>query len=226
MKRRLLVAGLLAAGIGLAFPPPVSAKRHPKPRGDLVHAFDSGAYIGDPSWFAARRAEGYELYIPHALNWGTRDPWPELARQFDAALAAGMGIAAYVRPVEYWQAGLDACRDYRTRLRFWTLDVEDAGHPITRDMVSGVQSLGVRPVIYTGWGMWGYVMGGSTEFRDVSLWDYSGPVEGWPASIGGPNGFGGWTSRVGQQLRWDVQRDGIGIDDDVFDRAWLEGNTP
>src|SRR5690606_30532603 len=79
---------------------------------------------------------------------------------------------------------------------------------------------GLRPVIYTGRGMWHDVMGsGAGGFSDVPLHDFAGDIQGWPESIDEAPIFqyGGWntpaTMRSGGRCECRIRRQSMG-------RAW------
>jgi hypothetical protein len=186
-----------------------------------VAAFDTTATITDPAWFVQMYQAGFRLYVLHTTQWGTCQPWPEAERQIGLALAAGLKVAAYTRDPRCWQGGIAAAGAYASELQFFALDIEtDPGVPLTRAMVDGVKSLGVRPVIYSGWGMWSGIMGSSVAFADVPLWDAdtSVPYDSAKApALEGPKpvAYGGWnqqgTSRVMVQQAFEVEKFGVPV---------------
>jgi hypothetical protein len=183
-----------------------------------VQAFDTTAYVASPDWFRAMAARGYRLYIMHSTSWGTCTPWPEAQRQAADALAAGLAIAAYTRDPRCWRGGIEALGSLASSLQFFALDVEtDPGIPVTPDMVSGVQALGVRPVVYSGSGMWATIQGGDDRrFSTLPLWD---------ASSEAPVEFGGWNTpanpRLLTQTALDVTIDGINVDLDTVSASLI-----
>ncbi|GAP57168.1 hypothetical protein AHiyo6_37330, partial [Arthrobacter sp. Hiyo6] len=136
-----------------------------------VKVLDSANTINDPAWFTKAYAAGFRLYIMHSTAWGTCTPWYNTQPQLGMALAAGLKIAVYTRDPNCWQGGISAAGPYQSQLQFFALDVETGGPVVTRDMVDGVKAMGVRPVIYTGSGMWPQMTDNSTAFSDVPLWD-------------------------------------------------------
>jgi hypothetical protein len=185
-----------------------------------VKAFDTTATLTSASWFAEAYAMGYELYIPSTTLWGENEPWPEVAGQLELALSAGMKIAAYARNPEWWRAALQACEPYQDRLQFFCLDIEtDPGVPVTDAMVGGVRSWDVRPVIYSGYGMWPEVMGSNNaDFSDIPLWDtnVTGAVSAdFAADIDSPEPvqYGGWNTsdnpRIGIQQGFNTTLNGV-----------------
>ena len=141
-------------------------------------------------------------------------------------------IAAYTRNPNWWSNGIKACAPYVDKLQFFCLDIEtDPGVRVTAAMVQGVTALGVRPVIYSGYGMWPEVMGGNvTSFSAVPLWDTNviGPVSlSFAPDIGSPPPvqYGGWNTaanpRVGIQQGFDVSLNGVVVDVSSFSLAFL-----
>jgi len=195
-----------------------------------VKALDSDQVITDPAWFTAAYAEGFRLYILATTDWGTCTPAARTQPQLQMALDAGLTIAAYTRNPACWQAGIAATGPYSARLQFFALDIETGGPPLTRDMITGVQGLGVRPVIYSGAAMWPLLMGATTEFSDVALWDTAtGPLDypSWTADVLAPEPvpYGGWNSpenmRIGVQQEFERTLNGVRVDLDSFDAAFL-----
>jgi hypothetical protein len=141
-------------------------------------------------------------------------------------------IAAYTRNPNWWSNGIKACAPYVDKLQFFCLDIEtDPGVRVTAAMVQGVTALGVRSVIYSGYGMWPEVMGGDvTSFSAVPLWDTnvvgSVPLSFAP-NIGSPPPvqYGGWNTaanpRVGIQQGFDVSLNGVVVDVSSFSLAFL-----
>jgi hypothetical protein len=138
------------------------------------------------------------------------------------ALDAGLKIAVYTRDPRCWQGGITAAGPYVRQLQFFALDVEtDPGIPVTHTMVDGVKSLGVRPVIYTGSGMWPTIMKGSTAFSGVPLWDTDVrpgfSVSRWTPSVLAPalTVYGGWNTaanpRVLVQQAFEVVVNGVSV---------------
>lgn len=214
----------------------------PPPPPGAWKGLDSTAYIPDPGWFVSRFTEGFRLYCLHSTEWGGTAPWWRTEPQLAAALDAGLRIGVYTRDPTTWRAGIDACGPYVNRLQFFALDVETEGptggpgQQVTRAMVDGVRSLGVRPVIYTGSGMWPVVMGGNvTAFSDVPLWDTDtsspplGP-ESWTPDLAvpAPVRYGGWneasrgTMRRIVQQAFDMPLGGVSVDLNAVDPAFLE----
>ena len=201
---------------------------------DAVKAFDTTATITDPAWFAGMVRRGFGLYIMHSTWWGTCNPWPNTVPQLKMALDAGLKIAVYTRDPRCWRQGIEATGPYAGRLQFFALDIEtDPGIPVTKEMVDGVTSMGVRPVVYSGSGMWPGVMGSNTtSFSNVPLWDTdtSAPPapDSWTPSLFSPAPvrYGGWntpsTMRKGLQQAFEVPIDGVHVDLSSFDRSFLQ----
>lgn len=198
-----------------------------------VRAFDSANRISDPNWFRKAYEDGFRLYVLHSTEWGSCTPWVYTQEQLKFALDAGLKVAAYTRDPHCWREGIEATGSYASKLEFFALDIEtDPGIPLTRDMVDGVRGLGVRPVVYTGSGMWSEVQHGSQEsFSDVPLWDADTSMfdyDTWQADYMSPHpvAYGGWntssTMRVGVQQRFEYTLHGINIDLNSFDSRFLK----
>jgi hypothetical protein len=115
-------------------------------------------------------------------------------------------------------------------LQFFALDVETGEPPVTRAMVEGVQDMGVKPIIYSTHTMWPVIMGNSTEFSDLPLWDAdprSFDYAQWGADHLSPTpvAYGGWNTsentRVGVQQKFNQDLGGIVVDLDSFDAEFL-----
>ncbi|WP_427016244.1 hypothetical protein ACQCSX_15950 [Pseudarthrobacter sp. P1] len=196
-----------------------------------VKAIDSANPITDPAWFAQAYADGFRLYVMHAVMWDSCTPWERTAPQLKMALDAGLKIAIYTRDPRCWQAGIDAAGPYASRLQFFALDVENGGVPVTRAMVDGVAATGVRPIIYSGSGMWDGLQGATANsFSDVPLWDTDTsvfPFTGWqPDHLSpAPVAYGGWnapgTMRIASQQLFEFNYHGVAIDLNSFDAGFL-----
>jgi len=148
------------------------------------------------------------------------------------ALDAGLMVAAYARNPTWWSAAIEACSPYIDKLQFFCLDIEThPGVPVTRAMVQGVADLAVRPLIYTGPGMWSQVMGGNVAtFSSVPLWDanagYNVPADFTP-DINSPTPveYGGWNTptnpRVGVQQGFRTKLNGVTVDVSSFSSGFL-----
>jgi hypothetical protein len=188
-----------------------------------VKALDTANIIPSAQWFKDRYAEGFRLYAMHATEWGTCRPWTNTQRYLQWALDAGIKIAIYTRDPRCWSGGIDAAGGLASRLQFFALDVEiDPGLRVTQAMVAGVRARGIRPVIYSGWGMWSSVMGGNvTAFGGVPLWDTNARnvnLSTWAPNINAPTpvAFGGWNiptnPRVIVQQAFEVNIGGVKVD--------------
>lgn len=224
----VLAAILAVAGIASA-PTAYSA---PNPS---VKVLDTANTITDPAWFVQAYNAGFRLYVMHSTAWGTCNPWYRTQTQLKMALDAGLKIAVYTRDPRCWQGGISAAGPYQGQLQFFALDVETGSVPVTRAMVDGVKSMGVRPVIYSGSGMWPQIMNNSTAFADVPLWDTNaGSVNysTWTADYltPAPVPYGGWNTstnmRIGVQQKFNQTLNGIVVDLNSFDATFLEPQPP
>jgi hypothetical protein len=197
-----------------------------------VKAFDTTATITSASWFASAYRQGFRLYVLHSTAWGTCDTWSRTRAQLGLALAAGLKVAAYTRDPRCWREGIDAAGPYAARLQFFALDVEtDPGVAVTQEMVDGVSAMGVRPVIYTGSGMWPGIMGSTTAFSGVPLWDTDTSkalsLRRWSPNLASPTPvqYAGWntptTMRKGVQQAFEVSLGGVRVDLSSFDASFL-----
>jgi hypothetical protein len=202
-----------------------------------VKAIDSVNTINDPTWFTEAYAAGIRLYIMHSTVWGTCTPWSNTQSQLSMALAAGLKIAVYTHDPSCWQNGILAAGPYQDQLQFFALDVEtDTNVAVTRAMVDGVKSMNVRPIIYSGSGMWSGVQGAtSNDFSDVPLWDTNTSTfdyASWQANYlsPAPVPYGGWntpsTMRIGAQQEFEYTLNGINVDLDSFDSTFLTVGDP
>ena len=211
---------------------PQDAAVVPQPaQGGSVKVLDTTAAITDPNWFRQAYAEGFRLYVMHSTAWGTCTPWQQTQAQLKMALDAGLKIAVYTRDASCWENGIKAAGPYMPQLQFFALDIEPGGSLVTRAMVDGVRSLGVRPVIYSGSGMWPGLMGNSTAFSDVPLWDTDTSnlnYASWTANYlaPAPVQYGGWntagTMRVGIQQKFEHTLNGINVDLNSFNASFLK----
>ena len=99
-------------------------------------------------------------------------------------------------------------------------------------MIDGVISMGVRPVIYSGWGMWPGIMGSSnTSLSSVPLWDTDTSlprdINTWLANILSPTPvqYGGWNTSTNMrkivQQAFNITIGGIVVDINSVDASFL-----
>lgn len=214
----------------------------PPAAGSVYRALDTdfgSSGVQSQAWFDAAKAEGYDGFVTtlHTF-WDARPAaWTPSHVALERALSAGMWVAAYGRPVSRWREALSHVpAELREQLRFFALDVElEPGgqhHPMKAEYADGVANVfGVRPVIYTGWGMWGDVMGyENSSFGDIPLWDFSGDRFHWPATLleEGLVPFGGWNGPGNHRVGWQIQMQspaqvhGVWADRDLFSRAFID----
>jgi hypothetical protein len=224
-RNAIAVVTALLILFGLASAPAASAAD------PSVKVLDSANIITDPNWFVKAYQAGFRLYVMHSTTWGTCNPWSQTQPQLKMALDAGLKIAVYTRDPDCWQGGINAAGPYASQLQFFALDAETGGPQITRAMVDGVKGLGVRPVIYSGSGMWPQLMNNSTAFSDVPLWDTNTrniSYNRWTANYLSPTPvqYGGWntpiTMRVGVQQKFSQSLNGVVIDLDSFNATFLK----
>ena len=240
-KHRKLIGRSLVVMVGIAVtalamvsvtrlmaPPVVVRPAHPS-----IRAIDSANTITDPSWFHRVYDAGFRLYIMHATAWGTCNPWEHTVPQLKMALDAGLKIAIYTRDPRCWQGGIEAVGAYRDQLQFFALDIEkDPGISVTRSMVDGVKTMGVRPIIYTRQGVWSDLQNGTdNDFKDVPLWDADTTkfaYSDWKANYVSPQpvAYGGWNTqdnmRIGVQQQFEYNLFGVYVDLNSFDAKFLQ----
>lgn len=225
-------------------PPPTTPPPPPPttpPLTGLVKAFDRANSVDDPAWFKKMYNRGFRLYILHTTWWEDTkpgmtpkcQPWPGAIDHIKWALDAGIKVAAYTRDPRCWKGGIEAAGPYKDQLQFFDIDVEtDPGVKVTREMIDGIKAMGVKPLIYSGAGMWPEVMGSNTAFSDVALYDtnVTGKVtiDNWVPSLDSPKPipYGGWNTatnkRVALQQAFDVMVDGYSVDLNTFDASFLK----
>jgi hypothetical protein len=198
-----------------------------------IKAFDSDNTVSDPTWFSQTYAAGFRLYILSPVEWGTCTPWNLAQPQIQAALAAGLKVAAYTRNPDCWQNGILATGPYQSQLQFFALDIEtNPGIPATTVMVNGIKSMGVRPIIYSGSSMWAKIEGSlAGSFSNLPLWDSNSsgfPYASWQANYEEPKPieYGGWNTasnmRVGVQQQIEYDLNGVKVDLDSFNATFLK----
>ena len=178
--------------------------------------------------------QGFRLYVIQAVNWNDCNPWSQTQPQIKMALDAGLKVGIYTRNPNCWHGGIDATGPYKSQIQFFAIDVEtDPGVQVTQAMVDGITAAGVRPIIYSGYGMWPQVMGtNTTSFSDVPLWDtnVTGNVTlaNWTPSLcqPAPVVYGGWNTsdnpRIAIQQAFEITLNGVNVDLDTFDGAFLK----
>jgi hypothetical protein len=198
-----------------------------------VKAFDSANTISDAGWFTKAYAQGFRLYVLQAVNWSDCNPWSRTQPQIKMALNAGLKVGIYTRNPNCWKGGITATGPYRSQIQFFAIDVEtDPGVPVTNAMVGGIAAMGVRPIVYSGYGMWPGVMGArNTSVSTVPLWDtnVTGTVTlaNWSPSLGRPVPipYGGWNTptnpRIGVQQAFEISLNGVNVDLNTFDSSFL-----
>lgn len=199
----------------------------------VVKALDTANEAPNAQWFIDAYTAGFRLYIGIGTVFDQNVPYPDAEALFGQALAAGLQIAVYARNPFWYQAAINAVGKYTSQLQFFVFDVEtDPGAlPITRAMIDDVKSQGIRPVIYSGSGMWPVVMGNDSSFSDIPLWDTNANASinyaTWGADLNSPTPFpyAGWnqsgTLRIGVQQKFEQPLNGINVDLNSFDANFL-----
>lgn len=152
----------------------------------VVRAVDLSAWQGElaPAAIDGLKSDNVELVIIQAWGGGPAGlgPNPGFRVSADRCLAAGLAIAAYSWPPNYWlpALGIVAGRP----INFLALDVE-ARAEVFHDQIKGVRAAGVRPNIYTSPSQWWEIMRNSSNFASEDFWLATYPNDGrpWPTSI-------------------------------------------
>jgi lysophospholipase L1-like esterase len=200
----------------------------------VVKAIDTANEAPNAQWFIDAYTAGFRLYIGIGTVFDQNVPYPDAEALFGQALAAGLQIGVYTRNPFWYQAAITGAGKYASQLQFFVFDVEtDPGaQPITRAMIDDVKSQGIRPIIYSGSGMWSTVMGSNTSaFSDIPLWDTNTDASinyaTWTANLNSPApvAYGGWntsgTMRIGVQQKFEQPLNGINVDLNSFDANFL-----
>lgn len=198
-----------------------------------VKAFDM-TDSASAAWFEQAYADGFRLYVLSANKWGQDVLWDQASAMCGLALGAGLKIACYTRNPNWYAAGIAACAPYVDKLQFFALDIEtNPGIAVTQAMVDGVTALGVRPIIYSGSGMWPTIMDKSTAFSGIPLWDCNAgsatslnPMTYTPNVLSPkPVAYGGWNTaanpRIGVQQTFETAYNGHNIDINSFATDFL-----
>lgn len=225
-------------------PPPVTAVSPPASgggsgagivgTGTSVKALDA-TDSPTAAWFKQAKADGFQLYVYPPLAWGVSTPRSDAQALFKMALDAGLKVAIYSRNPTWWSQAIKAVGSYAAHAQFFAIDIEtDPGVKATQAMVDGVKALGVRPVIYSGYGMWPQIMGSTnTAFSTVPLWDTNaGSATSMNPKTYTPNilspkpvAYGGWNTtnnmRIGVQQTFETVYNGINIDVNSFAADFL-----
>jgi len=224
----------LAANPAPAPAPTPTPTPTPTPSGASVKALDM-TDSADAAWFKTAYADGFRLYAYPPLSWGVSTARSDAQQLFKYALDAGLKVGIYSRDPRWWNQAINAVGTYKSQLQFFALDIEtDPGIPVTRSMVDGVKAMGVRPIIYSGYGMWPGIMGANnTNFKDVPLWDTNaGGATSMNPKTYTPNvlqpkpvSYGGWNvtgnMRVGIQQTFETIYNGKAIDIDSWSADFL-----
>lgn len=218
--------------------PPVSGGGGPPAvvgSGTSVKALDMTNSPPNAAWFTQAYKDGFRLYIYPPLAWGVSTPRSDAQTLFQNALAAGLKVAIYSRNPTWWKQAIQAVGSYVNHVQFFAIDIEtDPGVKATQAMVTGIQGMGVRPVIYSGYGMWPQIMGASnTSFSSLPLWDTNAgsatsmnPLTYTPNFLlPKPVAYGGWNvsnnMRIGIQQTFETVYQGQNIDINSFAADFL-----
>ena len=179
-----------------------------------VRGFSSDQRIPDLEWFQQAYASGYRVYV---MDCQSREGYPKTFTAFEntesqltLARTAGLRIALTTKDPRWWSEAITAAGSEAAHLQFFALNATlNVNRRITAAMVDGITALGVRPMIFTGWGMYPQIMGKThTQFFSTFLWDTQS-ITFRP--------YNGWTSRVANQGQMDYNLNGVLVDLSDFD---------
>ena len=239
----VIVAYLLgqeAVIIGKSYRDSPSTKKTPhdpvRTYSGVVKAVDTSTALTTP-WLKACWDLGIRLVsVPGVASPPNGALNAHLFSDVAAALDFGMAIGVYVRPPTRWEDVLNDLapagqEDLTAKIEWLALDVEpEVGgpFPVTQAHIDGVVARGVQPIVYSGYGVWPGIMGQSTAFSDLPLWDTDASnnngqytAANFPASMTArkQTPFGGWTDRFGWQCAFNVEfptGSGVICDLDLF----------
>ena len=204
--------------------------------GVSVKAFDATESPSNPaSYFKQAYADGFRLYVYPPLAWGKSTARSDAQSLFSAALAAGLKVGLYNRDPTYWSQAIKAVGSYAAHAQFFAIDIEtDPGLKATQAMVDGITKLGVRPIIYSGYGMYPQIMGSTnTTFAKLPLWDTNaGGANSLNPKTYTPNilspkpvAYNGWNAtnnmRIGVQQTFETVYNGLNVDLNSFAADFL-----
>jgi hypothetical protein len=144
-------------------------------------------------------------------------------------------VGLYNRDPTLWSQAIKAVGSYAAHAQFFAIDIEtDPGIKATQAMVTGIQGLGVRPIIYSGYGMYPQIMGATnTVFSNLPLWDTNAgsansmnPVS-YTANflLPKPVAYNGWNvsnnMRIGIQQTFETVYNGLNVDLNSFAADFL-----
>jgi hypothetical protein len=178
-----------------------------------------------PEWCAARRAEGYELFVGDL--WTGNRPVPGIEQAMRTWREAGGKIAGYfcahdATPLEtHFQAAKKSAGAEWNNLRFVAVDVEidPASEQGVLAACQRVVDEGKRVVLYTARWFWVGRMGDPQSCATYPLWDAHYGVH---PTLEAP-GYGGWSGKVGHQYQDTTDLEGVDVDINVFDDNFVNG---
>lgn len=185
-------------------------------------SFDAGRVT--PEWCEARLAQGQRVLICDLWTGNRRIPAARDALRLwreAGGITACYFVVHDARPsVEHFTEARAVAGLEWEHLAFVAVDVEvDPTTPQTvREACNFVREEGQRPVVYTSVSKWRELCGNSDALADVPLWDAS---YGQMPSLDMRPPYGGWTRRAGHQYLGDILLDGIAVDLNVLDEAFV-----
>ena len=206
---------------------------------DLVKAADVGVFtptVTTRQWEQARDDHGVSLAIVGVWSGRPHDPNPAPA-SLQNARKAGLDVAVYAVTNAHpgaWTVNhalfLASDSEFSQHdLRFFCLDVEVVGAPLTRqqfdDACGAIAGAGLRPLIYSGKWFWD---GGGDRHMDNPTWAAEADVGLWASIYDGrfdlnfEDKFGGWGKLIGKQYTSKGERQlGFLADLSAFDADWV-----
>ena len=211
---------------------------------------DMSRSAGTPSstFWAAVVDSGYAFVIAQGYGGLSQNPYAEY--QLGQARASGLLTAGYcyLNFTSVKDGGcqvreaLNAFGSEAPYIGFLAIDVEDKYLPPTMgsaerqkaiariaEAVAEVESVGLRPVIYTTDYFWSLITGDSPSFSSLPLWFSK---EDHLADLDTPStDFGGWSQMSGKQYEIDLPGSpvrflGVAVDYDIMDESLFARSNP
>lgn len=178
-------------------------------------------------WALHRIAEGYQLLVVDLWTGNRVVPGAEGALRIwreAGGIPASYFVVHDAAPVsKHFENARNAAGNEWPLLRFVAIDVEvdPTTIPTIRAAEALVKADNLRPVVYTGEWFWKQFLNNSQDCADLPLWDAS---YGITPSLEKPR-YGAWDKRTGHQHQGTTNLDGLLVDLNIFDDAFVLHDT-